>query len=264
MRQDAPISFSFGSNWQAYLRAADSEAFSQSRADIVAWLGEGGVSGRSVVDVGSGSGIHSLGFVEGDARRLVSFDYDLASVDATRSLWRRAGSPSHWTVTQGSILDDAFISGLGQFDIVYSWGVLHHTGRMWDAIERAAGLVAPGGQFWISIYQKGPRYSEHLELKQRYNRASKIGKRAMEWGRIAGVMLGRARTLNNPLRWNRRTSRGMDTYHDLVDWLGGLPYEVATPDEITSFCAERGLTAERVDPKPEGGCSTYLFRRTSA
>jgi 2-polyprenyl-6-hydroxyphenyl methylase/3-demethylubiquinone-9 3-methyltransferase len=261
MRLDAPVTFSFGKNWQSYLRAADDAAFEQSLADIRDWLGNDGVAGRNVLDLGCGSGIHSHGFFRLGAARLVSFDYDPRSVAATRSLWDKAGRASHWTVGSGSILDAGFVRSLGSFELVYSWGVLHHTGEMWKAIDHATQLVAPAGRLWISIYTKGPAYARDLALKQRYNRASALGKRALEWRWILGLMYGRARARQNPLAWNQRTTRGMNTYHDLVDWLGGLPYEVASPEEILAFCAERGLAPERVEPVVEGGCSIYLMRR---
>ena len=92
--------------------------------------------------------------VRATARRLgatvTSFDYDPQSVACTRELRRRYfPDDAAWTVTEGSVLDRAFVDGLGTFDIVYSWGVLHHTGAMWDAIGLAAERVAPGGQFFI-------------------------------------------------------------------------------------------------------------------
>jgi len=162
-------------------------------------------------------------------------------------------------VGEGSILDDAWVRSLGRFDLVYSWGVLHHTGAMWRAVDAAATLVEPSGKLWIALYTKGPQYPADLALKQRYNRSSALGKRMIEARWIARLMYGEARRLRNPLGWNKTTTRGMNTYVDLVDWLGGLPYEVASPDEVVVRLRPRGFIADRVVTLGEGGCSSYVF-----
>ena len=255
------ITFSFGANWQDYLRSLDNRALKGAMKDIDAWLRYSEVRERRVLDIGSGSGIHSHCLHTLGAAELVSFDYDPNSVEATRSMWEKAGKPENWKVMHGSVLDSDFVGSLGQFDTVYSWGVLHHTGAMWDAIANAAATVRPGGMFWIAIYAKGPRYEADLKLKQDYNAADAAGKKRMEKQFIRQFMWQRLKKGSNPFRWNRRTDRGMDVYHDIVDWLGGLPYEVASPQEIEEFLKPRGFTTEKVKPASEGGCSVYLFRR---
>jgi 2-polyprenyl-6-hydroxyphenyl methylase/3-demethylubiquinone-9 3-methyltransferase len=147
------------------------------------------------------------------------------------------------------------------FDIVYSWGVLHHTGSMWDAIDRAMSLVGPYGLLWISIYQKGPKYARDLALKQKYNAASASEKRWMERKWIAKEMFRRAKRFRNPWGWFQKTGRGMNSYHDLIDWLGGLPYEVADANEIIQFGRQRELVLEQIGTVKEGGCSNYHLRR---
>jgi SAM-dependent methyltransferase len=254
-----PITFSFGENWKDFLKGASEAEFSSAAKDISTWLGPDAVSGKRVIDVGSGSGIHSLAFVRLGAKSVHSFDYDPNSVDATRTVHARAGSPPQWKVEHGSILDRNYVRSLGQFDIVYSWGVLHHTGALWEAMENCAGLVAPGGVFWIALYAKGPRYPRDLALKKRYNAASRLGKRWLIARRILRIMLGRLRRGQNPFTWNQEYGRGMNLYHDIVDWLGGLPYEVASEDEVVKFARKRGFVLERITALPEGACSIYVF-----
>jgi hypothetical protein len=176
-------------------------------------------------------------------------------------LWQKAGSPANWKVTQGSILDRECVDRLGKHAIVYAWGVLHHTGSMWEAIANASSLVEAGGRFWIAIYVKGPKYPKHLALKQKYNRASWLGKKIMVWKYIyQHVMRPRWREGLNPLfGWNTTDNRGMNIYHDVIDWLGGLPYEVASKEEIVGFCKDRGFKLERILEMPEQGNNVYLF-----
>ncbi len=257
------ITFSFGQNWKSFLKEASQEAFRLADQDIRQWLGAGGAAGLRVLDIGCGSGIHSLCFFAQGAAEVVSFDVDPNSVEATRSLWHQAGEPARWRVLQGSVLDRAFLSCMGNsaFDLVYAWGVLHHTGALWQAMANTCDLVAPAGRLWLAIYVKTPAYPQQLALKQRYNRATWLGKKYMVWRWIAGLMWERLRNGQNPFAWNQRRYRGMDVYHDIIDWLGGLPYEVASEEEVVGFCTERGFRPLRVDTGQAN--NMYLFERSS-
>ena len=69
-------------------------------------------------------------------------------------------------------MDDEYMNNLSLFDIVYSWGVLHHTGDVWHAIENAASRVKPGGIFYIALYsadvQIDPGPDFWLGIKKKY------------------------------------------------------------------------------------------------
>lgn len=255
------IQFSFGKNWKSFVGTISEEAIVAARSDIADWLGEEGVAGKSVVDIGCGSGIHSLCFFLMDAKEIVSFDVDEYSLHATEVLWQKADKPSNWRLLHGSILNDRFVSTLGTFDIAYAWGSLHHTGAMWDAINNACKLVRSRGFLWLALYVKGPKYPEHLALKQSFNRASWAGKKLIIARKIWLLMKDRLRNHQNPLKWNVKHSRGMNTYHDLVDWLGGLPYEVAAKDEVEEFCARQGFKMLKVREAPEGSNNIFLLQR---
>jgi 2-polyprenyl-3-methyl-5-hydroxy-6-metoxy-1,4-benzoquinol methylase len=253
--------FEFGKNWKDFLNTVSETEIQKAAADIKRWLQTESLKGKRIIDIGSGSGIHSYVFYLMNAEELISFDYDTDSVEATKKIWQNAGSPDNWKITQGSILDTEFANSLGKFDIIYSWGVLHHTGNMWKAIENASSLLNANGIFWISIYQKGPAYPRHLKLKLKYNASSPAGKKIMIYSSVCKIMIKRVLSGKNPFKWNQKTDRGMNVYHDLIDWLGGLPYEVADKNEIEKFCNERNLKLEKAEIVTEGGCSNYLFRR---
>ena len=228
-RADAgAITFSFGRNWRAFNETITQDQIASAVEDIRSWFPPDRLEGRSVVDVGCGSGLSSLAFHLLGAGRIVSFDRDPDCVHAAREHWTAAGSPAHWTLALGSATDRAFLAGLGRFDIVYSWGVLQHTGMMWESIGNVASLVGDGGAFLIGIYAKGPNYPRHLAMKLAYNRASSLGKRVMVAKAIGRKMWKRLKRGENPFAWNEKKARGMSTYHDILDWLGGLPYEVAS------------------------------------
>lgn len=257
---ESPISFSFGRNWQFFNRQLTEEAVHLAIRDTEEWLSDERVKDRDILDIGCGSGLHSLAFFKRGAANVVSFDADQGSVDATRSLWEREQSPPNWRISAGSILDPACVQSFQKkFDVVYSWGVLHHTGNQWQALENAISLVKPGGLIWISLYAKGQRYQRDLALKKRYNAASRFGKWWLERQYILSLMKENLRQGQNPFAWNKRKERGMDTWHDIVDWLGGLPYEVASVDEVLDFARRKDFTLEKVKTALEGDCQIYLL-----
>ena len=262
-QNEEKITFSFGANWQDYLRTVAEASIQSARTDIEKWLGTTSMTGETVLDIGCGSGVHSLVFCRMGARRILSMDVDPLAVEATRTLRRREGEPRNWEIIEGSILDEALSSGLGVFDTVYAWGVLHHTGALWEALENACRLVAPGGRLWLALYAEGPNYERDLRIKKEYNASSGFGKKIMVYHRIGQLMWRRLRGRQNPLRWNQKKERGMNVYHDIIDWLGGLPYEVAHPERVTQFLCERGFVRHRIELFPEGCNHIYLFARDS-
>jgi 2-polyprenyl-6-hydroxyphenyl methylase/3-demethylubiquinone-9 3-methyltransferase len=261
LRRPAAVTFSFGRNWRSFSRFVSEDRLRGAQNDIVDWLGEGGVAGKTVLDIGCGSGIHSLGFHRLGAKSVLSLDVDPHSVACTRRFWERSGKPANWRVDQMSVLNAQRMAALGHFDIVYSWGVLHHTGQLWTAMDVASRLGNPGGRLWISIYTKGPEYPDHLSTKQRFNSASWLEKQRM-LARHLRRLWRYEKSMGKSFREWFWPERGMNAYHDAVDWLGGLPYEVASVQEVTAFLAERGWMLERMLERCEGGCSVYLFRKS--
>lgn len=260
--------FRFGDNWARFLAVLDDERVAAAERSLVEMLGTARLDGKRVLDAGSGSGLFSLA-----AHRLgaevTSFDFDPRSVACTEELRRRYadGSP-RWSVREGSVLDPTFLAGLGTFDLVYSWGVLHHTGRMWDAVDLVSARVAPGGQLFIALYNdQGPRSKAWHAVKRTYNRSS-VG-RAAVMAAFVPYFVGKAAAADlvrgkNPLARHRteHQARGMSMLHDIVDWLGGLPFEVATPAAVVDFLRERGFAVERLTTVGAAhGCNQFVARR---
>jgi 2-polyprenyl-6-hydroxyphenyl methylase/3-demethylubiquinone-9 3-methyltransferase len=260
--------FEFGKNWSNFLRVLDDDRIDRAVASLRRLLGVTDLKGLTFIDVGSGSGLFSLAAYRLGAR-VRSFDYDAASVACTVELKRRYGTGgADWSVERGSILDKDFLASLGQFDVVYSWGVLHHTGSMWEAIENAAALVAPGGLFAIAIYNDQGVWSKRWTALKKFYCSGPFGKTVMCATYIPAVvtrqLLADLFWFRNPTKYytDYRTSRGMSVFYDWFDWLGGFPFEVAKPEVVFKFGNEHGLTMTNFTTCGGSvGCNEFVFRR---
>lgn len=264
---DAPR-FGFGDNWARFLETLTEPQVERAVASLRALLDVDRLDGKRFLDVGSGSGLFSLA-----AHRLgaevVSFDYDPASVGCTEALRARHGAGGRWEVSRGDALDAGFMAALGTFDVVYSWGVLHHTGAMWTGVGHAADRVAPGGRFALALYNdNGGVVGTWRAIKRGYNRLPAALRvpytlavvLPIEARAAAGALL-ELKPMSYVDGLRREDARGMRWWRDWVDWVGGYPYEVAKPDEVIDFMTPRGFRLARLRSTRGWGCNEFLLIR---
>jgi 2-polyprenyl-3-methyl-5-hydroxy-6-metoxy-1,4-benzoquinol methylase len=254
--------FAFGANWRAFIDTVDETKIQTATDSLIHALRSPDLADRTFLDIGCGSGLFSLA-----AHRLGaevrSFDFDAESVAATAELRTRFAPDATWPIEQGSILDEAYVARLGRHDIVYSWGVLHHTGNLWRAVDLAARLVKPGGLLFVSVYNdQGPRSWIWSGVKRRYNRSGPVGRAAIVL--LSAGYLWRWWPVLRLIRWIRGgqppRARGMSVRHDLVDWVGGYPFEVAKPERVIDFLRDRRFELRHLKTCAGGlGCNEYVF-----
>lgn len=265
---DKDVVFPFGKNWQRFLSSIGEEQIGQACQSLKSFMEVPNLADKSFVDIGCGSGLFSYAAFLLGARQIVSIDIDPFSVSCVQYLHEKAGQPSHWTIHQGSALDAKFLSELGTFDIVYSWGVLHHTGRMWQAVKNSAGLVSAKGLYYIALYNKVEgRFGSRMwmRIKRFYNVSPKPVKWLIQLLFILIRHVGRnILRLKNPFEVLRNfgAGRGMRWRSDMIDWLGGYPYEYATVEEVFAFM-KKGFplfTLINIKTEPGLGNNWFLFR----
>lgn len=267
MMSNKELRFGFGKNWENYVkRNLNEERINISNKHLLEFIELENLEGKTFLDIGCGSGLHSLAAFRSGAKQIYSFDYDIKSVKASMIAHKYAGSPDNWRVVQGSILDDNFIASITPADIVYSWGVLHHTGEMWKALDNTIRLAKKDSLLYIALYDHdihvNPTPEFWLDIKKTYNLSSWLGKRKMElwyvWNFTMNQKLSNlpeliSRTLNY------KQSRGMALYTDIKDWLGGWPMDFAKRADVKKWSDKNGL--EMVKIKTGEANTEYLFKK---
>ncbi|MDK9704692.1 MAG: class I SAM-dependent methyltransferase [Sulfuritalea sp.] len=252
--------FEFGANWARFLRLLNEDRISLAQQSLCKMLGVSSLKGRRFLDAGSGSGLFSLA-----ARRLGatvhSFDYDPKSVACTAELRKRFfPADDNWVVEGASVLDRDYLARLGQFDVVYSWGVLHHTGAMWEALSNVAPLVTNDGRLYIAIYNSQGWVSHYWTLVKKFYTGGVISRWAVLLVHLP-YLFG-LRFLLRAMTGRLNLERGMSLWHDMIDWIGGYPFEVARPEEIFRFYRDRGFSLDELKTcGGRHGCNEFVFSK---
>ncbi|MBS0263266.1 MAG: methyltransferase domain-containing protein [Planctomycetes bacterium] len=272
--------FEFGRNWSSYAGLIDEERVAEAVRGLERLAGPGGLAGKTFLDIGCGSGLHSLAALRLGAARIVAIDLDPHSVATTRQVLERytaeaaeqsgGQSDKPWEVREVSVFDLPS-QNLGQFDVVYAWGSLHHTGDMYKAWRTAAGMVAPGGTLNVALYRKTRLCWLWTIEKFLYTHSPRWVQKCLRAVFICAMRLAFLVTGRDFQKYRddyAKSFRGMDYEHDVHDWMGGYPYESVSPRQADAFRQELGFETVRnfvLNRTPVGifgsGNDEFVWRR---
>lgn len=253
--------FAFGKNWRSFAGLIDDQRILESDAGINRLFLGDELSGKTVLDIGCGSGLPALSLLRRGAEHVTCVDIDADSVAAATLTLSTYAPPENWSAEVCSVFDMN-----GQFDVVYSWGVLHHTGDMVRAVKAAGGLVKPGGVLGIALYAKTPLCGFWRVEKRIYRKMPRPMQKAAQHAYAVTEAVLRGLTGR---RTTKVKARGMDGMHDIHDWMGGYPYESASLADTLAMLPNFELVRANAlyDPRTMGvlgsGCDEYVLRRCS-
>ena len=266
--------FRFGNNWENFVdNNLDDKSIKEAISCTKKILDESGINikDKRIIDIGCGSGLFSLVALELGAKFVMSFDFDPDSVNCTNFLLKsRNFDQEKYKCIEGSILEDSFIKDLGKYDLVYSWGVLHHTGNLFKALKNASSLVNEDGLIFISLYQK-TIFDPFWKIEKKFFSSSSksiqlfICKAWMLVLRFLYTIKGKS---FNKVVSNYFMNRGMNFYNDVYDWLGGYPYEGIDTKECVKYFKNIGFKNKLLKKRSKffaitSGCNEYIFSKIS-
>ncbi len=261
--------FKFGKNWKQYIKTINESKIEAAFISLSKSIGLTDLTNKSFIDIGCGSGLMSL-VAQKMGASVFSFDYDKDSVEASKFIRDKFASSSNWQIERGSVLDCDYLNSLGKYDIVYSWGVLHHTGNMWQAFKNILSLTKQNGIIFIAIYNDQGFTSKFWKgVKYIYN-SNVFGKLLVSaifipYFYLVGSIMRLIKYTNQSSEIKGyKKNRGMNIYHDIIDWIGGYPFEVAKPDEIFNFFSNKGYSLKYLKTTTSVGCNEYVFVKNNA
>lgn len=260
--------FRFGDNWASYASLIDEPSIDAAQDGLVKLFEPGEIRGKTFLDIGCGSGVHAAAATRLGVARVLAIDSDAQSIATTKAVLAKFAGGAQWSAAERSVFElDPKIDGV--FDVVYSWGVLHHTGDMRSAIQKACAMARPGGLIALALYRTTTLDQFWTWEKQWYNAASAAAQKRARNAYFALLRLGLAAKGRSLRAYSEsyRSRRGMDLVHDVHDWLGGYPYESILATQVDNIMQAAGFRKLRIFARRKAvglfgsGCDEYVYRR---
>lgn len=264
--KDLDNHFDFGINWKNYSENINEQSIKIAKTSLETYFKSNQIKDKNFIDIGCGSGLFSIAALRLGFKKVISVDIDPICVSVTENNINKYWKENNWNCYVKSVFE-LNKHDIGDFDVVYSWGVLHHTGAMYDAIDNAIKLIKPDGQMLVGLYQKTTLCPFWVIEKKLYSSApALIQKFIMKifLGLYAAITYLKGKKQNKVIS-NYSRNRGMDYYIDLHDWLGGFPYESISPNNFKKYIKKFGFVVKQENLRPDGlgltgsGVNEYLI-----
>ncbi len=270
---DKETRFGFGENWSEYSKLISDEHIKKAEEGLLRLLSPEQIKGKDIIDIGCGSGLHALAALRLGAKSVTGIDIDTNSVQTTQNLLKAHAPHDQYTIFHHDILAENTAQNPAlnkKYDVVYSWGVLHHTGSMMRAIDNAAHFVKDDGLYVIALYKKTSCCKMWAGIKYLYNKIPYFLQTILVYLYSTAFSLALLLNGKNPVTYikNYKQDRGMNFIIDVRDWMGGYPYESITPEAITTYMAQKGfektkeLNTETTIGLFGTGCAEFVFRKS--
>ena len=209
-----------------------------------------GLEGKTVLDGGCGSGMVSVAFA--------TLGADVTGVDVTRQCVENGRkNAQRFGVECRFIQADLVTLSLDdQFDIIYTWGVLHHTPDAEASFHSLATHLKEDGDIIIAVYLRTPLSGFWNSIRVFYQRSPSMLKtvtRKTTAALLAGVDMAK-RLVGGRQRY---MMRGTSNEEIVNDWFGVPHRTFHSYDEVYKWFEDAGLAYELVDPH------TGRFKSTS-
>ncbi len=246
--------FKFGKNWKKYSELITSQRIKDATSSLKEFFEVENFDGKNFIDVGCGSGIFSISACLLGAK-VKSFDLDFDSVECTQDLSKKI-LEKNISIEKGDILDPVYVKKLGKFDYVYSWGVLHHTGDLNSALKNIDNLVKKNGKLHISIYNdQGTKSKLWKTIKIIFNKVKILQPILI----LFFLIFMKAPEILLSF-FVKKKVRGMAPITDLIDWLGGYPFETAKPEYVFDFFFKLNYSLVKLKTvSGKSGCNEFTF-----
>jgi 2-polyprenyl-3-methyl-5-hydroxy-6-metoxy-1,4-benzoquinol methylase len=255
--------FRFGENWRSFSTLIDEPRIAEAVRGLQKLISAEDLEGKRFLDIGCGSGLSMVAALRLGATEVVGTDIDPDSILAARDVLSRFAATKAWHLRRCNVFDMES-NAFGIFDVVYGWGVLHHTGDMWSALIKTGTLVKQNGLLVLALYHKTPM-CRFWRIEKRFYANAPAWQQRVVRSLYKGTL---ALRLIMSGQHSNKYSRGMDRHHDVHDWLGGYPYESTLPQQVVQRLENNGFAIEKVLENCAGsvgllgtGCDEYVARR---
>ncbi|MFQ6107920.1 MAG: class I SAM-dependent methyltransferase [Candidatus Aminicenantales bacterium] len=198
------------------------------------------VLNKSVLDAGCGTGVFSIIFARMGALSVVGIDISKRSLERAQRQADQLGLQNA-TFQKVNMLRLPFTDAC--FDIVWSWGSVHHTADPFGCLAELIRVLKPGGSLLVAVYRRTGLTFLHETLRKGLIRLP--SKYWIPFSRFLSLVAAPGISL---FKKRDKSRKGEKLEQLLFDWFFVPIRHSYLPEEIKSFLVKRGLVIKKYLP----------------